>query len=608
MTAGETAGGRWSRLDGRARREVLIVLALLFCYGFFRQVPVWNENSRYDLVRALVEDGTTRIDRFHQNTGDKALYQGHFYSDKPPGTALMGVPVYLLLTGIYRVAGAETPDPETAVQALAFVECGILTALLVVLLMRFLRPVVGEGWALMIGLGYALGSIAFPFATMFFGHAASSFLLFAAFYLLWRWRRDRRAWRPLLAGLLAGWAVVTEFPAALGVAVLAVYALWLGRRTALRFVLGGIPAALVLMAYNWITFGGPLSIGYQYATTFGEQNSQGLISIVWPSLTTTVDLLVGPRGLVRLAPWFALAPLGLLAVRRRRIGTEVLVAAAICVLFLTYNSGALNPFGGWTPGPRYLLPALPFAAVLVALAPRLLRPIIALLIAVSAVVFFVATVTMPNAPELYRDPLVELWLPRFLSRDIAQTIAWLRWGLHGIQPVVVVVVLLGVVALTLAASFRERGVGAHLMGALAAALALALVAFSLPFWPADPVRLDLPGSPPGSIAIVDAGVTPIRTGDRSRASIWAQLDNGGPPVEGTRVVFTVFLPDSERLTWNASYGDVSWRRGERKRLVVEWDIKGVAAGDYPVNVRVESETLPVVYASLDGAGVVRVGR
>src|SRR5450759_4454280 len=164
-TPGRTAR-RWLRLDARARREIIVALALLFCYGFFRQVPAWNEYSRYDLVRALVADNSTQIDRFAQNTGDKAFYDGHYYSDKAPGTALLGVPVYRLLAISSSVAGAGTPDPLTAVEALAFVESGIPTVLLVLLLLRFLRPTIGEGWALAVSLGYGLGSIAFPFATM----------------------------------------------------------------------------------------------------------------------------------------------------------------------------------------------------------------------------------------------------------------------------------------------------------------------------------------------------------------------------------------------------------------------------------------------------------
>ena len=349
----------WPRLEVPALREIILALALLFCYGFFRQVPAWNEYSRYDLVQALVQDGTTSIDRYHENTGDKAFYDGHYFSDKAPGTAFLGVPIYVLLALGSEAAGAGAPDPETAVHALAFGVSGVATALLVLLLLRFLRPTVGERWALVISLGYGFGSLAFPFGAMFFGHAASAFFLFASFYLLWRWRADGRAWRPLLAGFLAGWAVITEIPVVLGVAVLGGYALWLGRGHALRFVAGGIPVALVFAAYNWISFGGPFDIGYQYATLFGEQNRQGIVSIVWPSWATAAELLVGPRGLLRLAPWFLLAPLGMLAYRRRAVRAEVVVSVAVCVVFLVYNSGALNPLRGVDARPTLPSPGAP---------------------------------------------------------------------------------------------------------------------------------------------------------------------------------------------------------------------------------------------------------
>ncbi len=488
---------RWPRFDAQARREIILALTLLFCYGFFRQVPAWNEYSRYDLVRALVEDGTTRIDRYHENTGDKAFYGGHYYSDKAPGTALIGVPVYLLLTASFNLAGAGTPDPLTAVQALAFVESGIFTVLLVLLLLRFLRPAVGERWALVVSLGYGLGSIAFPFATMFFGHAASAFFLFAAFYVLWRAKTvEGRRWWPALAGFLAGWAVLVELSAMLGVLVLLVYALDVTRsagrwssRVSLRapalMVAGAAIPAAMLLSYNWVSFGGPLSLGYANLASggFAEGMSQGLLGVTWPKGEALVDLLVGPRGLLRLAPWFLLAPVGLLAARRTDLRREVLVCGAIVIAYLVFNAGYYLPFGGWTPGPRFLSPALPFAAVLVALAPAALRQLIALLIVIAVILAFVATATMPNAPEMYRDPLYDLWLPRLLDQDLAETIASLRWGLHGIQPLAVFVLALTLAMTALVATFRP-GAGARRLTAFAiGALVLLIVTFALPFWP-----------------------------------------------------------------------------------------------------------------------------
>src|SRR3712207_4945657 len=92
-----------------ALREIVLSLFLLFWYGFFFQVPVWNENSRYDLVRALVDDHTTIIDRYHTNTGDKAFYDGHYYSTKPPGSALLGAPAYAAMRLAAVLTGSDRP-------------------------------------------------------------------------------------------------------------------------------------------------------------------------------------------------------------------------------------------------------------------------------------------------------------------------------------------------------------------------------------------------------------------------------------------------------------------------------------------------------------------
>jgi hypothetical protein len=609
---GSTEGARRSPLPRRlrvgapTRRETILFLGLLLCYGFFQQTASWNENSRYDLVRAIVEDGTTRIDRFEQNTGDKAFYDGHFYSDKPPGSALIGVPVYALLTTVSQATTGGPPDPATAVQALAFVEGGVFTALLVLLLLRFLRPAVGDAWALVVSIGYGLGSIAFPFATMFFGHAASAVFLFAAFYHLWRWRTDSRAWRPIAAGVLAGCAVITELPVVLGVAVLCGYALWVGRSRALLFVLGGLPLAAVLAVYGLVSFGSPIAIGYQYATVFGNQNRQGIVSIVLPSPATALDLLMDPRGLLRLAPWFCVAPLGLLAYRRRVLRPEVVVSTVMCVVFLVYNSGALNPFGGWTPGPRYLLPALPFAAILVALAPTSVRPLTAGLIAIGIMAMFVATVTMPNAPERYEDPLYLLWLPRLLAGDLAQTIAWSRWGMSGSQPLVVLGVALAGAAAALVATFR-RGAGARRFSdAIAIGLAVLLLLFAQPFLPPATVAIgSSAGRPVGSISIDWVGATRELTDEGSQWRIATQLANHGPAIKGSRVVFSALDPEG-KTTWSAWYGEVAWGAGEQKRVVIAWDAADAAPSRYRVGVRVLSADGDALYAASDGAAEIRI--
>ena len=83
---------------GHGRVALLLGVMLFLGSAFFYQDPEWNGNSRLNLTRAIVEQGSLRIDDFHDApgwaTGDKAFFRGHFYSDKAIGSSVLAVPIY----------------------------------------------------------------------------------------------------------------------------------------------------------------------------------------------------------------------------------------------------------------------------------------------------------------------------------------------------------------------------------------------------------------------------------------------------------------------------------------------------------------------------------
>src|SRR5215208_1130252 len=78
--------------------SLLLLFLVLFCYSYFIQEGGWNANSRMALIMSVVHYHQLNIDPYENTTGDKVLYNGHYYSDKAIGTALLGVPVYAVLS------------------------------------------------------------------------------------------------------------------------------------------------------------------------------------------------------------------------------------------------------------------------------------------------------------------------------------------------------------------------------------------------------------------------------------------------------------------------------------------------------------------------------
>jgi hypothetical protein len=76
----------------KKRIELLLFLLLISVYAY--TFPRWadpNQNSRLNMVVAVVEDGTFRIDPYVSNTVDYAKVGDHYYSDKAPGVAFLGI-------------------------------------------------------------------------------------------------------------------------------------------------------------------------------------------------------------------------------------------------------------------------------------------------------------------------------------------------------------------------------------------------------------------------------------------------------------------------------------------------------------------------------------
>ena len=168
----------------RGVRSLILGAALFLSCAYFYEAGGWNQNSRFDMVRAVVGHRTLQIDRFAANTGDKAVHDGHIYSDKAPGVALSAIPFVEVASRILRAWGVD-PESPGGVTALSYVATvivsGLSTALAGVCLALTAEALFGSASAgLLVAVAFALGTPAWAYATLLMGHAlATSCVVFA---------------------------------------------------------------------------------------------------------------------------------------------------------------------------------------------------------------------------------------------------------------------------------------------------------------------------------------------------------------------------------------------------------------------------------------------
>lgn len=450
----------------RERPGGLAIALLALAWALVIHQLGWAQTAHYAQVRALAA-GQAEIDPWHWETMDKAWIDGHFYSVKAPGVALASLPAYKLLEAADAQSLADraarnarrTPRPkwtpraeppypqhgfsagraavvETRVErgtpivwALALL-VAVVPALALLAMVRALADRITPGFGAAAAATLGLCTVVMTFASQYFSHVAAATLAFAGFALLVRERGGPpRTGTVALAGLLGGLAVTFEYPAGLAGVVLFGYAL--ARRAprvrrGLAYGAGALAGALPVFAFNQWAFGSPLRFAYgdavsvQGLTGHAEVglNDDGLFGITLPDPSAAFGLLFAGRGLVTLTP---VVLLGLLGAWRLRAGphrAEANVVLAVAGLYFLYNAAYWLPFGGGTPGPRFLIPALPFLALGFAEAwRRWPAPALALAIP-SALLMLTAAITYP----LIGDNGTWLWWEMLTTGNIEHTL------------------------------------------------------------------------------------------------------------------------------------------------------------------------------------------
>lgn len=410
----------------------LFTLAALSATWFFSGGG-WNQNSQFALTRAMVEKRSFAIDRWSASTGDVARGDdGRLYSNKAPGVSFAAAVPY---AAARAVAGGAT-DSYRFVQGSAWLAtvlvAGVSGALIPVMVFLYARRrlQVEARWAMLVAFATFFGTNVFGFSTMLFSHVPSAALHFAAFALV-------AAGSPWLiaAGVCAGFAAASNYllvPFVGGLALL----LLRNRRSwpaVGRFLAGAAVPLAAVAFYHWVAFGSPLRTAMSSMNPAFISRQAWLLGIVErPKLSALAGITISPyRGLLYLSPFLVLALLGVFRMwRNAPLRLDAAYASLVTIFLLAFNASFNGWEGGFSIGPRYLIPAIPF--IVLFLLSVQLKPIVRMLFLFLATIAcihnFAATAVDPQPSGSIAAPLEQYIYPLLFRGEYPEeTLRYRQW-------------------------------------------------------------------------------------------------------------------------------------------------------------------------------------
>lgn len=317
--------------------------------------------AMYMTTRAIVLEQTIAV------PADKELPQlivghgGRIYSPYDIGQPLLAIPFYLL--GWFAAAlnpnAGERLVTEFAVSTLP----QVATALAGAILYRLCYAIYGKvRIAIAISLLWGTGTLAWPYALVYFSESVLTLFLLLSWYFLVISDMRRNSFPLLYAGIAFGIAVITRVGALVYLPPTLIYlafsginrhrywrngALAMPAHRLLWFVAGFLPLLLIFLWHNAVRFGRIWQTGYEG------------MSFSTPLQVGIYGLLFSPgRSLFLYSPLVGLGLAASLTFLRRYPKLGLYIGSLFATALVFYGKWWAW-YGGWSWGPRFLVPLIP---------------------------------------------------------------------------------------------------------------------------------------------------------------------------------------------------------------------------------------------------------
>jgi len=368
----EAANDELHRAWTPSNRLFIGMLVFFFAYSWmFADISVPNERSRVYLAMSLVDCGRVDIDCAVDRYGainDWARAGNHYYTDKAPGSSFLAVIPYALARLFSRSRDWTIVDLVNLQRRLLMIPLSIVGALL---LWRALAQLgVSRPSATVATAAWLLGSTALHYSAAFYGHQIVAVAILGAVYwgMMVEWRERRRTFGPTMwSGMACGLAGLVEYQAIPLALIVALGVLHRARgerdgTAVVWYIAGVVPFAALFFIYHTLAFGGPFELSYSHLVSKSIQAShtRGIGGVGLPHWDAAFGLAFSlHRGFLATSPVFIAALWGL-ARLQKRLG--LVIFGCLTVSFLA-ASGADAWVGGWSFGPRLLVPVFGLATI-----------------------------------------------------------------------------------------------------------------------------------------------------------------------------------------------------------------------------------------------------
>ncbi len=352
---------RIKKPNAKSRFLILFVVMNILLSVFFIDKGVnWNSVSRILPIMSYFEQGNFQIDKYKDQTGDISFIQGHYYTDKAPLASMLVLPIYKVLVSVGVINRHNSWDDLDPIGMLASFLTGVIPfVLLLFFMMKNVMEINPAFSPVLLILFSVYGSMLFVFSSAFFSHLLAGILILSAYLLL---KKDKFFW----AGLLSGLAFASEFPLGIFLPVWALIIL-IKKRSFLKpciFGLGALPAVLFILYYNYYFTGSPFTMLYSFEAQAGFADEFNQANTVFgfglPRMDNILEMVFGQyKGLFFYMPililigfqWFKTIP----KKKPLSVFSNYLVIPSIIFALLIVSKN-VSWWGGWTYGPRYLIP------------------------------------------------------------------------------------------------------------------------------------------------------------------------------------------------------------------------------------------------------------